>query len=123
MKNQILSVLSQAVDTVLPARCVVTGDMVEKQGMVAPGAWASLDFIVRPFCDACGFPFDFETEGQALCGPCLTEHPPYESARAALRYNDASRSLGFRPATARPESPHPAQPALSHPTSPRRRAA
>ena len=37
--------------------------------------------------------------------------------------HDASRSLGFRPATARPESPHPAQPALSHPTSPRRRAA
>jgi ComF family protein len=98
MKKQILSVLSLGLDTVLPARCVVTGETVERQGMIASSAWASLDFIASPFCQCCGFPFDFEVEGMALCGQCLEETPPYESARAALKYNDASRSmiLGFK---------------------------
>ncbi len=102
VRKQVSSFLSQAVDTVLPPRCVITGEMVERQGMVAPGAWASLDFIVAPFCRACGFPFEFEVEadaeGGALCGPCLEDRPSFESARAALKYNDGSRKmiLGFK---------------------------
>ena len=90
--------MTQAVDMVLPPRCIITGDTVEAQGMIAPKAWAELDFISAPFCNACGFPFDFEADGDALCGPCVSERPIYESARAALKYNDSSRSLilGFK---------------------------
>lgn len=99
LKGRISSVLAQAVDTVLPPRCVVTGDPVEVQGMVAPGAWAALDFIARPFCETCGFPFDFDVTGEgALCASCLADPPSYGRARAALKYNDASRDmiLGFK---------------------------
>lgn len=97
-RKQFLGFASRAMDTVLPARCIVTGELVEVQGMVAPEAWQSLDFIAEPFCGVCGTPFDFEVEGEALCTSCLEDQPPYERARAALRYNDASRAmiLGFK---------------------------
>ncbi len=87
-----------AVNTVLPPRCVISGDIVERQGMISPASWAALDFIGDPCCAVCGFPFDFEVDKLAQCGACLEKRPSYESARAALKYNDASRGmiLGFK---------------------------
>lgn len=89
------NIWNQAVDAVLPPRCIMTGEIVPAQGMLAPKAWAELDFIADPHCAACGFPFDFATETESLCGTCLAERPPFESARSALKYNDASRSVIF----------------------------
>lgn len=88
----------KAVDTILPPRCVVSGEPVERQGMIAPQVWAGLDFIETPFCVSCGLPFSFEVEEGLLCAACLDHPPPFESARAALRYNDTSRDLilGFK---------------------------
>ena len=92
------SVLTQALDTVLPPRCVVNGEIVEVQGMISPQAWSELDFIGDPMCASCGFPFDFEVEEGSLCAGCLEHPPPYEKARSALTYNDISRDiiLGFK---------------------------
>ncbi|MFK7839036.1 MAG: ComF family protein [Bdellovibrionales bacterium] len=90
-------------DTILPPRCVVTGEMVDRQGMISPQAWAKLDFINNPMCQKCGVPFGFEVdgfdaEGGLQCLSCLDYPPPYETARAALKYNDQSRNmiLGFK---------------------------
>ncbi len=94
LKNVSLAVL----DTILPPRCVITGEMVDKQGMIAPQAWAGIDFIGGPICYKCGVPFGFEVggfegEGGAHCTQCLDYPPPYETARAAIKYNDESKSL------------------------------
>ena len=88
----------QAVDTVLPPRCVISGEMVDKQGMISAESWADLDFIAPPFCAQCGIPFEFEIEQGVKCSSCIEKPPPYESARAALKYNDTSRDmvLGFK---------------------------
>lgn len=85
-------------DAVLPPRCVVTGNMVDRQGMIAPEAWRGLDFIADPFCAVCGVPFDFEIEQGGMCASCLQRRPSFATARAALKYNDGSRSLilGFK---------------------------
>lgn len=95
---RVSGVVGLAVDTVLPPRCVVSGRMVERQGMIAPEAWAGLDFITDPFCMTCGFPFDFEVEKESLCASCLANAPPYKTARAALKYGEVSRDmiLGFK---------------------------
>lgn len=89
-------ILRQTLDTVLPPRCPVTGDVVDAQGMLSPKAWVSLDFIAPPVCSCCGFPFDFtqtQTGRDVLCAACLQDHPAYAAARAALRYGDSSRDL------------------------------
>ncbi|MCB1562862.1 MAG: ComF family protein [Alphaproteobacteria bacterium] len=88
----------KAVDMILPPRCVLSGEPVERQGMIAPQVWAGLDFIETPFCASCGLPFSFEVEEGLHCTACIDYAPPFESARAALRYNDTSRDLilGFK---------------------------
>ncbi len=102
MKNilrQTQKTIMKGVDVILPPRCPVTGDMVDSHGMISGEIWQDLEFISAPFCGCCGIPFDFETDAhQGLCMVCLTKLPPYQSARAALRYNDAARNiiLGFK---------------------------
>ena len=92
------SLLVQAMDTVLPPRCVISGKLVDRQGMIAPQIWADMDFITDPQCEKCGIPFGFEAEAGTQCALCLDRPPPFTSARAALKYNDASRDLilGFK---------------------------
>lgn len=89
----------RGVDTLLPPRCPVTGDIVDRQGMVSPAAWQALDFIAEPFCQQCGVSFEYEDDGgERHCVPCLSNPPAYDRARAALSYNAASRDLilGFK---------------------------
>lgn len=86
-------VFQQAVDMILPPRCVVTGEEVQEQGMMAPEAWGRLRFISDPYCGRCGMPFDFEIEEGAVCVDCMETPPPYDAARAALVYDDESRAV------------------------------
>lgn len=98
-QKYVKSAAGRMVNLVLPPRCVVSGEEVERQGMLSPGVWAGLDFIADPFCECCGMPFDFDTgTGGALCAGCIQTRPEYTKARAALKYNDASRDLilGFK---------------------------
>lgn len=98
-QKYVKSVAAQAINLVLPPRCVVSGEEVERQGMLSPGVWAGLDFIADPYCECCGIPFDFDTGiGGALCAGCIQSRPEYTMARAALKYNDTSRDLilGFK---------------------------
>lgn len=96
-----MSVLNQILDTILPPRCIVTGDIVDRQGMISPQAWGQLNFISDPQCDRCGFPFDFD-DGAAkkgnFCAACLKVPPIFSQARSALIYDDISRDviLGFK---------------------------
>lgn len=99
LKKNIFNISNGLVDFILPPRCIVSGQEVSHQGMVAPEIWSKLDFITDPFCEKCGFPFEFDTgTGMHLCGQCIQKSPVYNRARAALKYNDASRSmiLGFK---------------------------
>lgn len=83
----------QAIDAVLPPRCIVTGDIVPAQGMISPKAWSGLDFIAEPCCKTCGFPFAFGEGSDSACAACLADPPPFEKARSAVQYNDASRKV------------------------------
>lgn len=104
--KQALDVLQKVFDIILPPRCPLTGDNVDDQGMLSADAWVSLNFIAAPYCKCCGMPFIFDRQGEdnngaqsdELCMKCLEKAPPYNSARAALVYNDHSRPLilGFK---------------------------
>src|ERR1035437_8967891 len=90
----ISALLHRVVDTILPPRCLVSGDIVDSPGKISPAAWAQLRFVGAPFCAVCGYPFDFEIEEkESLCAACLRERPPYATARTALIYDDNSRGV------------------------------
>lgn len=82
-----------ALDAVLPPRCLSCGAVVAGDGALCPTCWGKLDFIAAPHCACCGLPFAFEVAADSLCGECLRGEPEYSRARAALRYDDASRPL------------------------------
>lgn len=89
-----VSTIHKIIDFVLPPRCILTGDIVDRQGMIAPQAWAQLNFVASPYCSSCGVPFDFEDNHEGnKCAACLKTPPVYDQARAALVYDDASRDL------------------------------
>lgn len=96
--------IESGVDLVLPPRCLVSGEMVDKQGMLSASAWRGLSFIAEPYCSCCGQVFIFDDndkssdEDDTLCLYCLDNPPPYNTVRAALIYNDVSRGLilGFK---------------------------
>ena len=90
--------IDMAIDTVLPPRCPISHEIVERQGTLSPQAWGSLRFISAPFCVACGVPLEIDVGKDIRCAICVTENKNYDVARAALVYDDASRSLilGFK---------------------------
>lgn len=90
-------------DALLPPRCLVCGATVADAGALCAECWSRLTVLGPPWCAACGYPFEYELgEGAAgaevLCGTCLKERPPFDRARAALRYDEASKGLilGFK---------------------------
>jgi len=96
-----MSVVKRIIDFILPPRCIVTGDMVDTQGMVSASVWGDLNFVSSPYCHCCGFPFDYNPDevGEGnLCITCLKYPPIYDYSRSALVYDDASRDviLGYK---------------------------
>lgn len=86
-------------DWILPPRCPMTGKLTAETGTLDPSYWAQLTFIQKPFCESCGNPFPVrmtEDVTALRCGKCLQEPPLYHTARAALKYDDASARLVLR---------------------------
>ncbi len=82
-----------AADGLLPPRCLACGVIAPRDGAVCGACWGALAFIDRPFCACCGLPFEFDIADGSLCGACAARQPAFDSARAALRYDDSSRPL------------------------------
>jgi len=87
-----------ALDALLPPRCLVCGQGVDRPGSLCGACWRGLTFLAPPLCAACGFPFDYDLGADTLCGACHQEPPAYDRARAVLRYDAVSRGLllGFK---------------------------
>jgi ComF family protein len=83
-------------DAVLPPRCLKCGAAVGEPGALCSTCWTAIGFITPPYCACCGYPFEIDPGAGALCAACIAMPPPYRRARAALRYDDASRDLIIR---------------------------
>ncbi|WP_235830125.1 ComF family protein [Algihabitans albus] len=83
-------------DALLPPRCLVTNEAVDRPGQLSPAAWRAVDFIAPPLCASCGLPFEVDPGPDAVCGACARKQPAYDRARAVMRYDEGSRSLVLR---------------------------
>ena len=80
-------------DLLLPPRCLCCGVPVAVTGTLCTPCWRAVTFLSAPCCASCGYPFDFDIGSGGLCGACMAEVPYFDRARAAMRYDDASRPL------------------------------
>ncbi len=82
-----------ALDLVLPPRCPACGIIVSAPDQFCAACWPELAFIAEPQCACCGLPFELPQPAGSLCGGCIADPPPYDSARAAFVYAGAARQL------------------------------
>ncbi|GLV24888.1 ComF family protein [Sphingobium sp. Cam5-1] len=85
-----------ALDYALPPRCPGCGVIVDADDAFCLTCWSGMRFLGEPCCARCGVPFEHDRGGDAACGACLAEPPPFDSARAVLAYGDVARTVALR---------------------------
>jgi ComF family protein len=83
-----------AVDFALPPRCSGCGTIVDDVHSFCPECWRQVEFLGNSGCSTCGIPL-LATE-QTTCGACLARPPRIARSRAAVAYDDLTRSLAIR---------------------------
>jgi ComF family protein len=91
--KDLVKVAAKIGDAVLPARCPISGAVVDQPGLVAPSVWGKLDFIERPFCAKCSLRFEVPAEADDICPACLVDPPAFTAARAVVAYDGHSREM------------------------------
>ena len=78
-----------------PPVCLLCGQGVaEREPRLCPGCAGLLQPLRPPLCLCCGREFATAESGPGhLCGDCLRQPPPFDRARAVLRYNEAAGRL------------------------------
>ncbi len=79
-----------ALDLLFPPQCMACRAPVADPGFCA-ACWSGITFLDGPGCACCGLPFAVALEGDNLCAACLVKPPAFDSARAILAYDDASK--------------------------------
>ncbi len=80
-------------DVLFPPLCIACRAPIAAAHNLCAACWRKVGFIERPFCDLCGFPFEFDATLETLCAACQQRAPAFERARGLMRYDDASRDL------------------------------
>jgi ComF family protein len=85
--------VSRLSDLIWPPRSLLSEALVDRPGVIEPELWGELKFLAAPLCACCGFPLQEELGAPVLCGACAARKPAYDTARAALAYEDHARRL------------------------------
>jgi ComF family protein len=87
--------LTQLLDTLLPPSCLACDAQVAADGQFCAACFRRMNFISAPFCESCGVPLPFAgAAGEGgCCQRCEISPPAFTQARAALRYDAASRGV------------------------------
>ena len=88
------SAVRRALDFALPPRCAGCGTIVDDVHSFCPDCWKEIEFLGHSGCATCGMPL--EATEQTTCGACLARPPRIARTRAAVGYDDLSRSLAIR---------------------------
>jgi ComF family protein len=83
-----------ALDFALPPRCAGCGMIVGDVHSFCTECWPKIEFLGNSGCHCCGLPL--EATEQTTCARCLATPPRIERTRAAVAYDELSRSLAIR---------------------------
>jgi ComF family protein len=81
------------VDLLIPFRCIKCGIILRDDAGLCSVCWSHVPFITKPYCNCCGFPFEFDIEEEALCALCIYIHPSFKTARSVFSYQSESKDL------------------------------
>lgn len=81
-------------DFALPPRCAGCDTIVSDVHSFCPDCWTTIHFLGHSGCSTCGLPL--EATEQTTCGACLAQPPRIARTRAAVAYDDLTRTLAIR---------------------------
>jgi ComF family protein len=93
---ELAAALKPLVDLVLPPRCPGCGVLVQDDLQFCGECWSALRFISEPACTSCGKPFADGRDADQQCAECLAQPPMHDGIKAAVLYDDLSRSIVLR---------------------------
>jgi ComF family protein len=69
-----------------PAVCQICGEQraTSHEGYVCTNCWTDVRFIMPPFCERCGLPYEGEISGAFECGNCREMELHFRFARSAV---------------------------------------
>ncbi len=80
-------------DFILPPKCQLCQDDVERQGGLCACCWGKLEFLERPRCPRTGMPFPYDPGSEVESAAALVSPPTWNRAVAAVAFDDVSRDL------------------------------
>jgi ComF family protein len=83
-----------ALDFALPPRCAGCGTIVDEVHSFCSECWKKVEFLGDSGCSTCGIPL--QATEQETCAACLARAPRIARTRAAVAYDELSRSLAIR---------------------------
>jgi ComF family protein len=86
--------LRQVLDFALPPRCAGCGTIVADLHSFCADCWTKVEFLGESGCATCGIPL--EATDADTCGACIAQPPRIERTRAAVVYDELSRSIALR---------------------------
>lgn len=81
-------------DFALPPRCAGCGTIVAEVHSFCPECWKQIEFLGDSGCAVCGIPL--QATELMTCAVCLAKPPRIARTRAAVAYDELSRSLAIR---------------------------
>jgi ComF family protein len=81
------------VDVVTPPLCLTCQTPVTTGAALCLACWQELHLIDDPVCDVLGIPFEYDEGEGAISPAALADPPPWNKARAAVAFDDASKQL------------------------------
>lgn len=88
--------LKSVLNFIFPPTCIICDSNLFLNDGLCSDCLNELNFITKPFCNCCGYPFDlqeYEVLDSFLCGKCLAKHYKFDMARSVLCYNDISKKI------------------------------
>lgn len=83
--------VGQLLDFALPPRCAGCGTIIDQVHGFCAECWTAVEFLGDGGCSACGLPLQGTDAG--ICAICLAKPPRIARTRAAVAYDDLSRTL------------------------------
>ena len=97
LKSLSKSLLSSLINYILPHRCALCSELTDEHNNISAGVCAKcflkINFITAPYCNICGFPFEFAIEGMISCANCIAKPPQCNLSRSLFKFDYQSRNL------------------------------
>ncbi len=81
------------VDVVTPPHCLMCHEPVTAPVALCLSCWQTLNLLEEPVCDVLGTPFTYDPGPGIVSAAALADPPPWDRARAAVAYDEASRQI------------------------------